>query len=85
MNNGAIEKRQSWKEQYALDIPSIDKQHMHFFKLFDKIIYIGDTAHGCDVPDVVSGKTQQLFCLSDPSGTQAVHDTLAIFLAKLPT
>jgi len=37
MNNGAIEKRQSWKEQYSLDIPSIDKQHMHFFKLFDKI------------------------------------------------
>lgn len=36
MINKPSEKKQSWKLQYVLDIPSIDTQHMHFFKLFDK-------------------------------------------------
>lgn len=29
-------KRQSWNVLYALDIPAIDKQHMQFFRIFDK-------------------------------------------------
>ena len=29
-------KRQTWNTSYILDIPTIDKQHMQFFKLFDK-------------------------------------------------
>ena len=29
-------KRQSWNVLYELDIPAIDRQHMHFFKIFDK-------------------------------------------------
>lgn len=29
-------KRQSWNALYALDIPAIDRQHMQFFRIFDK-------------------------------------------------
>jgi hemerythrin len=37
MSTVSLESKQSWKKQYVLDIPSIDKQHMYFFKLFDKV------------------------------------------------
>lgn len=34
MNN---EIHQTWNASYILDIPIIDKQHAHFFELFDKL------------------------------------------------
>lgn len=31
----------SWNDSYLLDIPMIDKQHMNFFRLFDKLSTMG--------------------------------------------
>lgn len=39
--NGAMEKF-IWKDEYSVEIPSIDEQHKHFFEITNKVIGLSE-------------------------------------------